>query len=147
MPQIKIEPFDPMRHGNPMWYIDDAQRRRYSKSPTLTDYKVCLVTVCNFTFIFHSTEQITMYLDYYGAKHHPSSRLPVYTQNLGGDHCETQRWFEKLPQYLLEKPKRLKVVKALEKALHEYSQVTSATTGTKPNPVHSWRWRYSKSPP
>jgi hypothetical protein len=147
MPQIKIEPFDPMRHGNPMWYIDDAQRKRYWKSPTLTDYKVCLVTVCSFTFIFHSTEQIEMCLGYYRAEHHPSSRLPVYTENLGGDHSETQRWFEKLPQYLLEKPKRLKVVNALEKALREYSQVTSAKTGTKPNPVYNWNWRYSKNPP
>ena len=128
-----------------MWYIDDAQRERYNKSPTLTDYKVCLVTVCSFTFIFHSTEQIEMCLGYYRAKHHSSSRLPFNTKSLG-DHWEAQRWFEQLPQYLLEKPKRLKVVKALEKALHEYSLVASATTGTKSNPAYSWDYRHSKSP-
>jgi hypothetical protein len=146
MPQIKIEPFDPMRHGNPMWYIDDAQQKRYWKSPTLSDYKVCLVTVCSFTFIFHSTEQIKMCLGYYRAKHHPSSQLPFNTQNIGGDHWEAQRWFEKLPQYLLEKPKRQKVIKALEQALAKYSEVPSAQTGTKPNPVFSWDYRHPKSP-
>lgn len=145
MPQIKIEPFDPMRHGNPMWYIDDAQRKRYWKSPTLTNYKVCSVTVCSFTFIFHSVEQIEMCLGYYLATRHPSSRLPVYTDNLGGDHNETQRWFERLPQYLLEKPKRLKVIKALEQAMREYSQIPSARTGTKPNPAFNWDYRHPKS--
>jgi len=41
-----------------MWYIDDAQKKRYWKSPTLTDYKVCLVTVCSFTFIFHAPNRL-----------------------------------------------------------------------------------------
>ena len=129
-----------------MWYIDDAQQKRYWKSPTLSDYKVCLVTVCSFTFIFHSTEQIKMCLGYYRAKHHPSSQLPFNTQNIGGDHWEAQRWFEKLPKYLLEKPKRQKVIKALEQALAKYSEVPSAQTGTKPNPVFSWDYRHPKSP-
>ena len=33
------------------------------------------------------------------------------------DHWEIQRWFEQLPMYLLEELKRVKVVKALERAL------------------------------
>jgi hypothetical protein len=72
-----------------------------------------------------------MCLDYYSKEHQPSSRLPVYDENLGGDHFEAQRWFEKLPQYLLEKPKRARVVAALEKALKEYSRVPEAETGTR----------------
>ena len=124
MPQIKIEPYDQLKHPDPMYYSSDAsvQRKQHWKAPSLSDYKVCLVTVCDFTFIFHSTAQLALCLDYYRREHQPSSRLPVYTENLGGDHWETQRWFERLPQYLLEKPKRLKVIKALEKALQEYSQ-------------------------
>ena len=35
----------------------------------------------------------------------------------GGDHWEYQRWFELLPMYLLEEPKRRKVVAALSEAL------------------------------
>jgi hypothetical protein len=138
MPQIKIEPYDQQKHPNPMWYIDDAQSKQHWKAPSLSDYKVCLVTVCSFTFIFHSIEQVALCLDYYRREHQPSSRLPVYTENLGGDHWETQRWFEKLPQYLLEKPKRMRVVKALEKAMQEYSRVRSASTGTKTKGLYDW---------
>jgi hypothetical protein len=69
---------------------------------------------------------------------HPSSRLRVYKENLGGDHWETQRWFEKLPLYLLEKSKSPKVVAALERALTEYQQQQGAITSTqKPN---LWTW-------
>jgi hypothetical protein len=138
MPQIKIEPYDSAKHRNPMWYIDDAQQKRHRKAPSLSDYKVCLVTVCSFTFIFHSTEQLALCLDYYRREHQPSSRLPVYTENFGGDHWEMQRWFEQLPQYLLEKPKRTKVIKALEKAMREYSRIRSATTGTKRKGLYDW---------
>lgn len=33
------------------------------------------------------------------------------------DHWEVQRWFERLPMDLLEESKRVKVVKALRRAL------------------------------
>jgi len=138
MPQIKIEPYDQRKHPNPMSYLDDAQQLRHSRAPSLSDYQICLVTVCSFTFIFHSTEKLALCLEYYRREHQPSSRLPVYTQNLGGDHDETQRWFERLPQYLLEKPKRLKVIKALEKAQLAYSEIPSATTGTKTKRLYDW---------
>jgi hypothetical protein len=134
--KIKIEPFDPKRHPNPMGYIDQTQDKRYWRAPSLSDYQVCLVQVCGFIFFFHSTEQLGLCLDFYRREHHPSSRLPVYTENLGGDHWETQRWFEKLPQYLLEKPKRRKVVQALERALIEYSKVPSSTSGTEIKPPY-----------
>jgi hypothetical protein len=138
MPQVKIEAYDPLKHPNPMWYIDDAQSKRHWRAPSLSEYKVCLVTVCSFTFIFHSTEQLALCLDYYRREHQPSSKLPVYTENLGGDHSEMQRWFEKLPQYLLEKSKRMKVVKALERAMREYLRVRSATAGTKTKGLYDW---------
>jgi hypothetical protein len=135
MARITIEEYDPMRHGNPMWYIDDAQRERHQRSPTLISYKVCLVSVCGFTFIFHSLLQLRLCLEYYLLEHQPSSRLPVYDGSLGGDRCETQRWFEKLPQYLLEKPKRSKVVAALKKAQDAYVRVPEAETGTAKKPL------------
>ena len=34
-----------------------------------------------------------------------------------GEHDVTQRWYERVPQYLQETGKREKVVKALERAL------------------------------
>jgi len=111
-----------------MGRFDAPQALRYWRAPTLTDYKVCLVTVCNFTFIFHSVEQLETCSDYYIHEHHPSSRLLIYTENLGGDNSETQRWFEKLPQYLLEKPKRSEVVKTLKRAIQDYSKIQPAQT-------------------
>jgi len=71
------------------------------------------VTVAGFTFRFISVEQIQDCLSYYERKIHPSSRLAI----CGGDHWESERWFERLPMYLLEDAKRIKVVKALQKAL------------------------------
>jgi hypothetical protein len=51
--------------------------------------------------------QIRDCLAYYSQKVRPSSRLPVG----GADHWEAQRWFA------LEEPKRVKAVKALERAM------------------------------
>lgn len=81
---------------------------------------VVFVRVCSFTFEFLSADQVKMYLEYYQQVVRPSSRLPVYTGNFGGDHGEAQRWFERLPMYLLEKPKRRKVIKALTLAFEQF---------------------------
>jgi hypothetical protein len=101
MARIVIEDYDAVRHKNPMWYIDHAQQDRHFRAPTLVPYKVRLATVCGFTFIFHSLPQLRLCLEYYSHAHHPSGRLPVQDGRYGGDHWETQQWFEKLPQYLL----------------------------------------------
>jgi len=138
MARITIEPYDPARHRNPMWYIDSVQQVRHNRAPTIIPCKVCLVRVCGFTFTFHSLTQIQLCLAYYELEHQPSSRLPVYQENLGGDHWETQRWFEKLPMYLLEKPKRGKVVAALKKAMKIYAQLPEARTGTPPGDLFKW---------
>lgn len=135
MAKITVEDYDPWRHHNHMWSIDDAQRERHLRAPTIIPYKVCLVTVCGFTFIFHSVCQLRSCHEYFSAEHHPLSRLPIYTENLGGDHLEMQRWFEKLPQYLLSKPKRKKVLAALVRALDEYSKIPEAETGTALKPL------------
>jgi hypothetical protein len=135
MARITIEDFDVFKHRNPMWYIDNAQRERHSRAPTIVPYKVCLVDVCGFTFFFHSLPQLRACLDFYSQAHHRSSRLPVYDAILGGDHWESQRWFEKLPMYLLKKSKRFRVVAALKHAIKEYSaQVPEAETGTPLRP-------------
>ncbi len=136
MSRVKIEDYEPQRHPNPMQWFDDTQRKQYREAPTLVPFKVCLVTVGRFTFIFHSAEQIQLCLDYYERQTHPSSRLPVYTESLGGDHWETQRWFDRLPQYLLENKRRPKVVSALRKAFEEYSKIPGARTGVEVKPYH-----------
>ncbi|MBV8659887.1 MAG: hypothetical protein JO142_18870 [Burkholderiales bacterium] len=138
MAKIVIENFDQTRHSNPIWYIDSEQRVRYERTGGLAPYRVCLVEVCGFEFTFHSTMQIELCLEYYSRQTQPTSRLPVYRENLGGDHWETQRWFEKLPLYLLEKSKRPKVVAALDRALDVYRQEPGAQTSTTKPKLWSW---------
>ena len=77
---------------------------------------IFFVRVCSFTFEFHTTNQIRECLAYYSQKIHFSSRIDIGS----GDHWEFQRWFERLPMYLTEEPKRQKVVKALTKAIKQF---------------------------
>jgi hypothetical protein len=121
-----------------MAYIDNGQARRDSHTRGLVPYKVCLVDVCGFEFTFHSVTQLELCLEYYRREHHQSSRLPVETGTYGGDHGETQRWFEKLPNYLLEKGKRSRVVSALERALVEYQLEEGAETRTAKPSLYGW---------
>jgi len=85
---------------------------------------VIVVEVVSFTFRFESTARLRECIDYYGSKLHPSSRVAAkeLATDLGEDWreqrgWEVERWFERLPMYLLEEPKRQKVLKALNKAL------------------------------
>lgn len=97
-----MEPCNAERHTRAVDYWRDPMPKN-----------VMLVSVASFTFQFFSTRQLSECLEYYRQKTHPSSRLDVR----GGSHWEFQRWFERLPMYLLEEPKREKVVKALTEAL------------------------------
>jgi hypothetical protein len=97
--------------GPPFEYWGGDQHRQNARS--LVVKNVLMVHVASFTFHFFSIEQIRDCLEYYEKKTHPSSRLSTG----GADHWEMQRWFERLPMYLLEEPRRAKVVKALGRAL------------------------------
>lgn len=120
MSRIWSEPYNPDRHRNPMRNGWDGPAtpavERYWRAPTLSRHRVLFVQVCGFTFEFHGPEQLAACLAFYAQRHRPTSRLPVADGSYGGDHAETQRWFERLPLYLLEEPKRLQVVAALEAA-------------------------------
>ena len=65
------------------------------------------VSVCSFTFRFNSLEQLQLCLAYYQRKIHPTSRLPYSSiqsfVETGTRGWEVERWFDRLPQYLLEK--------------------------------------------
>ena len=75
------------------------------------------VSVCSFTFEFQSLDQLRLCLEFYSRKLHPSTRRDIGA----ADHWECERWFERLPLYLREEPKRLQVVSALQRALDEFS--------------------------
>ena len=112
MAKIWKEEFDPRRHQNQMNAISAPRQAKDNLVPQW----VYFVRVCSFTFEFHSVAQINQCLEYYNRKLHPSSRLDIS----GADHWEMQRWFERLPMYLSEEPKRERVVKALAAALEQF---------------------------
>ena len=90
----------------------------------LAPREVILVQVASFTFRFTTTKQLRDCIEYYERKTHPSSRMSAkaIAADIGPDwrewrSWEVERWFERLPMYLLEEPKRQKVLKALHKTL------------------------------
>jgi len=100
------------------------QRLSTFGTASLSPKEVVLVRVASFTFRFTKTKQLRDCIAYYERKTHPSSRIPakVIAADIGPDwrelrSWEVERWFERLPMYLLEESKRQKVLKALHKAL------------------------------
>jgi hypothetical protein len=106
---------------------------RISKQPVkiedgkqnFTSRFVVVVEVVSFTFQFATVAQLRECIAYYETKTRPSSRIPAkeLADDLGEDWreqrgWEVERWFERLPMYLLEEPKRQKVLKALNRALN-----------------------------
>ena len=88
----------------------------------LAPREVILVRVASFTFRFTTAKQLRDCIEYYEQKIHPTSRISAQTisADIGPDwrelrSWEVERWFERLPMYLLEEPKRQKVLKALHK--------------------------------
>jgi len=120
MARIWKEAFDSVKHGGLPDALPDAVEplRRHWTAPTRVSHDVVFVSVCSFTFRFYSRQQLERVLNYYEQKFVPSSREPESRWGLrGGDHGEAERWFERLPLFLREEPKRLKVVKVLRGAL------------------------------
>ena len=65
--------------------------------------------------------QIQECRDYFGTKLHPARRTPgVFLEHYW------QRWFERLPPGLLTDSKRLRVLKALDKALDQFAGQASS---------------------
>jgi len=83
-----------------------------------------VIRVASFAFRCETVGQLRECLKYYEQKTRPTSRVAAkaLASELGEDWrklrgWEVERWFERLPMYLLEEPKRQKVIKALSKAL------------------------------
>jgi len=113
------EQLDPARHRNHMWGAGCEVNE--TRDLTLDPRWVYFVRECGFTFEFHSLGQLAVCLDYLSKKTRPSTRIPsVDLTDYGGDHSETQRWFERLPQWLFAETKRTRLVKALEQARRSF---------------------------
>jgi len=75
------------------------------------------VSVCSFTFKFYSGDEIQEYITFFEKKTHPSSTLPIPAGSDSFFRWHSQRWYERLPMYLQEESKRVRVLKASRKAL------------------------------
>jgi hypothetical protein len=122
----RMETYKPKRKGLPTPDVDSNLIWEFpltrSLPHTLVPRERWFVRVCSFTFVFHSITQLEACLNYYKPKTRPSSRiLGEDLFDYGGDHGERQRWFERLPMYLLEEPKRKKVVAALRQAFRRWT--------------------------
>src|SRR5262245_24570052 len=81
------------------------------------------VEVCRFTFAFFSLGMIREYLDFYSRKVLPSSRFhgaSPFSQGAAASLGDGQTRFERLPLRLRQESKRVRVVKALERALQVF---------------------------
>jgi hypothetical protein len=84
---------------------------------------ICYVEVCRFTFAFFSLDMIREYLGFYSRKVLPSSRLygaSPFSQGAAASVGDGQTRFERLPLWLRQESKRVRVVKALEQALQVF---------------------------
>lgn len=103
MARIWIEPYN-AQSGPPIEYRRCTDSDAHHRAPTLVSLNVLSVDVASFTFRIFCEQQVRDCLAYYEKQTHPSSRLSIGSA-------------ERLPMFLLEQPKHLKVVKALRKAL------------------------------
>lgn len=87
----------------------------FELSDSLIDRWAYLVRVSGFTFQFVSLTQVRDCLDHFSKKIHSSGRLEKPPLS----HWYYP-WHERLPMWLFEEPKRLKVVAALSKALLDF---------------------------
>jgi hypothetical protein len=105
-----------LNHGRRFGDLHWEQQPEYARSLVKRD-NIC-VNVCSFTFYFETREEIESYISFFEKRTHPSSRLPIAEGTDRFDRWHSQRWFERLPLYLQEEPKREKVLKALRKAVN-----------------------------
>jgi hypothetical protein len=93
----------------------------YRRAPTLSSPRVLFARVAGFTFEFHSIAQSQACLAFYAARIHPSGRSEARATAVREGEVtwrwEVERWHARLPLYLREEPRRVRVVAALTAAL------------------------------
>lgn len=122
------ERYDSYRHSDKMQgEIDGVYQPGCDLTPrrNLLVQWVYFVNVCQFDFQFMSLRQLEVCLAYFRKKIPGSSRTKIGA----ADHWEVQRWYERLPRGLRREPNRLKIVKALERALTAFTSGQSRTGG------------------
>lgn len=112
------EPTD--EFAGPMHHVDTAEEADAIQEARDREWRY-FVRVCGFTFQFDSLPEIGIALDWFARKTHPSSQIRKWP---GGcvDRWDSEPWYDRLPQDLMSNQKRPRVAKALQRAIHEFSQ-------------------------
>jgi len=81
------------------------------------------VHVCGFRFVFTSYVQIAEFREFYDQPLKPAFRS-IWTDSKGVEHVggDTTSEFARLPLYLWQKAKRVKVMRGLERAIREFAK-------------------------
>jgi hypothetical protein len=105
------------------WEPTAIIEHRYQNRALVPHFDI-MVNVASFTFRFSSLRQLRDCLSFYEQKTRKSGALAEQklALELGPDWrsqrgWEIERWYERLPMYFQEEPKRKKVIQALTKAL------------------------------
>ena len=117
MSRLWKEIADPKKHNDFMSsYVEGGVPIEKSRD-NLIDKWVYFIDVCNFTFQFANINQVREAKNYFEQKTHKSN------MEIGPSPIEHywHPWFCKLPKGITKETKRLKVLKALNKALKEWS--------------------------
>jgi hypothetical protein len=105
-----------------MWPVPGVPQGDRRRTASLQTHTVYFVRVCSFTFEFHSIQQLEECLRFFTQKIRPSGRRDVhdFDPDPGLIHSLSQRWYERLPVYLLEERRRVPIAKALGQALQKF---------------------------
>jgi len=123
MAKIWKEPFDASRHRDFMttshtggFLPGDGSGGLDHEHPLMQPHSVYFVREGDFTFQFHSLDQLRECLEYFSAQVHESTRTPgpilEHYWNL---------WFERLPSGLMSGQRKQRIVKALTRALERFT--------------------------
>ena len=121
--RIWSEPYDSSRHRNPMGSElgEPEGIARHWRARTLQPHRVILVRSAGFTFEFHSARQLRACLTFYAQRHLPSRRSAHAAAMVRSGEVtwrwEVERWHERLPLYLREESRRIRVCAALTEAV------------------------------
>jgi hypothetical protein len=119
--------------SNPMSWAGDTPEERAAIDAARDPEWRYFVRECGFTFQFNSLVEIRHALDWFSQKTHPTSRFlepfpewphgdEQFWKFVAGDRDVAERWYERLPPDLTSNQKRPRVVKALHRAIHEFSR-------------------------
>jgi hypothetical protein len=113
--------------------------KKHDGKASLAPQHVIVVRVASFAFRFETVERLRECIKYYEKKTRPSSRIAAKTlaADLGEDWRElrgwdVERWFERLPMYLLESETGHRLISYIKDPMDTASQRITCSVDSIP---------------